>query len=100
MIPTSEVKQVLREVYRKRGYIVIGTKPGASYLRGAVVTQIFQYKVGAPFKVESYTNAADWKKQTDLIAELRPTWRRLPEAKKKGKFYRLVPARQRALKSA
>lgn len=88
MISTENVKEVLREVYKKRGYIVIGTR--GVFQLGHVTTRLFQYEMGSKFVVSEITNASDWKGQSNIIAETKPEWIRHDDPKE-GNFYRVVP---------
>ncbi len=80
MIEIDEVKQVLREVYKRQGYIVIGQLFGqVPTLRlGDETSKIFQYDMGATFLLSDLATQSDWDKQNDLVAEMRPGWKRLP----------------------
>jgi len=92
MIVVQEVKQVLREVYKRQGYIVIGQPPNAEIplILGDETTTIFQYDVGAKFLLSDTATQNDWNEQNDLIAELRPRWRRFPNGIG-GRFFKLTP---------
>lgn len=92
-VNVSEVKSVLREVYKKRGYLVLGqpVRVKSVYAVGQTVTQVFNYDFGTEFEVTEATDEQDFKAQNDLIAELRPAWTRLePEAGLR--FFRIKPA--------
>jgi hypothetical protein len=95
MISTEEVKAMLRELYKRQGYIVIGYPPNAAALRlGDTTEKIFQYDVGAKFKLVDVATQADWNLQNDRIEELRPRWSRFPNGIG-GKFYKIVPIQAR-----
>lgn len=88
----KDVKQVLREVYKRQGYIVIGQPPhAATTMRvGEETHKIFQYDMGTPFLLSARATQSDWNKQGDLIAKLRPSWSRLPN-QKGARFFKLLP---------
>lgn len=87
-----QLKQLLREIYKARGYIIIGTPPGTKYAIGTILTKLFNVEIVAQFEVTSYADQTDWIKQNALIAFLRPTWKPLAEEIEKGShFYRVVP---------
>lgn len=92
MISTDEVKQVLREVYQRQGFIVIGQPAHAETKMqlGDTTRHIFQYDIGAEFLLSDQATGRDWKKQNDLVARLRPSWARLP-AQIGGQFFKITP---------
>ena len=98
MIDVEEVKQVLRQVYQRQGYIVIGQPPHAAIKMkvGDTTSFIFQYEVGAEFRLSAEATQADWNRQNDLIAELRPKWRRFPNGIG-GQFFKLTPLDKKKL---
>ena len=97
MISVEKVKAVLREVYKKRGYIVIGT--AGTFRLGDVTTKLFQYEIGSKFVVSEKTDAADWKGQSNLIAEIKPEWIRYPDPSE-GSFYRVIPEEKKEINKA
>ena len=88
----SDVKSVMREVYRRRGYIVLGQPARSkSYELKQLVTQVFNMNFGTEFEITESTDQQDWTAQDDLIAELRPAWKRLqPEGE--FRYFRIKPA--------
>jgi hypothetical protein len=92
------VKQVLREVYKRQGYIVIGQLPHHHPMRlGDEVTKIFQYDMGAPFLLSDLATQKDWDKQNDLVAELRPGWKRLA-SEKGARFFKIKATTDKGFK--
>jgi hypothetical protein len=92
---TEDVKQVLREVYKKQRFIVIGfprmpLQQIAAYRPGYRTTKIFQFEMGAEFEAFEYGTALDWVSQNELIASLRPRWTRLSQHTD-GIFLRMRP---------
>ncbi len=91
-IGVEEVKQLLREVYKRQGFIVIGQPPDAvrKMQLGQVTERIFQFEVEAEFLLSESATQQNWDQQNDLIAELRPHWHRFPNGIG-GCFFKLVP---------
>lgn len=92
MISVEEVKQVLREVYKRQGFIVIGQPAHAETKMqlGDTTHHIFQYDIGSPFLLSDRATQSDWNKQNELVARLRPSWSRLP-AQIGGQFFKITP---------
>lgn len=80
----------LMEVLERRGYIVLGCKPGSHFEVGDKAWSLMQFELDEPFLVVGPTNADDWEQQNDLVAELRPKWKRnLIPAEDGATFYRV-----------
>lgn len=92
---TEDVKVMLREVYKKQRFLVIGfprmpLAAMAPFKPGYRTTKMFQFEMGVEFECFEYGTAIDWVSQNELIAHLRPKWTRLP-AQTDGIFLRMRP---------
>lgn len=76
----NTVKQLCREVYKRQRYLVIGQPVNAlAALEIGDTTSFFcQFNLNAEFSVDEVATQEDYNRQSDLIAELRPDWVRVP----------------------
>ena len=96
---SSEVSAALGEVFRRRGYIVIGTVPGARYEIGTKLRSLWGYTTRRTFVVAEFTTWDDCEEQQQMLAKLKPEWKRRPGAlSRRGTFYRVVPLTSRDMK--
>ena len=92
-IPHESASRALGLVFKRRGYIVIGTVPGPTYRIGQTIKQIFQYRTDREFVVSEFTTKRDMMEQIDMIAADHPEWTRLKmETFRGSKYYRIVPS--------
>lgn len=88
----GEVSAVFGEVFKRRGYIVIVTRPGPSYELGQKIDNIWGYKTRRKFVVTEFTNRQDCERQLSLISKLRRGWMRTRQEFPAGvTFYRVMP---------
>jgi hypothetical protein len=83
----NQVRQVMREVQKRQGYIVIGF-PKAHVDRLSLpwrVTKLFQFEMRAEFEAFATASEWDWEMQNALIASLRRDW--IPVPANRGEQY-------------
>jgi hypothetical protein len=95
----AHVQKVLREVYELRGFIVIGQPPDTpSDMRvGMKTRQVFQFDMGAHFRLVETATHDHWIAQAQLISELRPEWKFATKqslADIGGRYFKVIPAKK------
>jgi hypothetical protein len=80
MITNQQFEQLAHEVIAKQGYIIIGQPASAHrfFDIGEKIRKIMQFEFDEEFEVFAKARQKDWNAQNDLIAGLRPNWRRFP----------------------
>lgn len=78
MITTQEFEELADDLLKRQGYIVIGQPPNAnrSFEIGATTRILFQFRMSDEYRIFAKAKQSDYAKQRDLIATLRPKWRR------------------------
>ena len=82
-VGTEDVKQLCKELVKRQGYVVISfTALPPRYAEapkvGMRTRNLFQFFVEDEYEAVENASADDWSMQTELIAHLRPAWKRLP----------------------
>lgn len=91
MIFQEEFEQMADELIENQGFVVIGFPPGvAGYKLGDQTNKIMQFTMPDDYQVFASAEQIDWKRQNDLVAKLRPGWRRFPDSIG-GTFVKLRP---------
>jgi hypothetical protein len=93
MITIQQFSTLLDEVLEKQGYFVIGCPSDSPrfFQVGEKTRKVMEYEMATPFVIFEGAQQSDWIKQNDLIAQLRPSWRRLPNSIG-GAFFKCRPA--------
>ena len=95
-VGTEAVIQLLREVYKQQGYIVIGfpqVDPRRLTL-GWTTRYVFQFEMKKPFEAFEAASETEWLLQNELIKSLRPLW---PQTKGNGAgavFFKVRPVKK------
>jgi len=89
----SDVSSAFGQVFAKRGYIVIATRPGPRFPIGERLRNLWGYQTRRVFVVSEITTKADLEAQHDMLCELRKgVWTRRAVKYPAGTtFYRVVP---------
>jgi hypothetical protein len=82
VITIKEFSKLLDEVLDEQGYFVIGCPSDSPrfFQIGEKTHKLMQYEMAAPFVIFDGARQSDWIKQNDLMQQLRPDWRRLPNS--------------------
>src|SRR5262249_42707086 len=93
MIGNKEFLELLNDVLKTQGYFVIGQHHGARVVLqvGDSVRRLMNFDAFRRFVIFEVAGPSDWRKQKDVIADLRPNWRRLP-SQESGFFFKVRPA--------
>jgi len=88
-----DVSLAFGQVFAKRGYIVIATRPGAKYELGHRLHNLWGYETRRTFVINEFTTRSDYEQQMKFLAATNKTWRRRPMKILRGTtFYRVIPA--------
>src|SRR5689334_5768390 len=74
----KEASAAFGMVFKKRGYIVICTRPGPQYAIGQTITNIWGYETRRKFVVAAFTTQQDCEWQLNFIAKSMKAWTRTP----------------------
>ena len=90
----KDVLLVVRELTKKRGYLVIGCPSGKGYKLGDETHYFWQFRFSSRFVVTKRTTLVDAKAQMEDMIILRPEWPALRLRKfhiPKTHYFRIVP---------
>lgn len=90
-LDSETVKQLCRELYKRQRCLFIGQPEnhgGHLFQLGETTSYFCQFDIGAVFSIDDVATAEDYNRQSDLIAELRPDWRRFPSPAG-GRFFKI-----------
>lgn len=71
----NELRDALREIYKRQGHIVVGTNPDSGrYSIGQEIDELYGLRLGGRFAVRRYASEAAYRRQNKLLMKLKPDW--------------------------